>query len=289
MTATAPARAAAKRFAVVGHPIAHSRSPEIFAALSAASGIPLVYERLELGANEFGSAFAHARASYDGWNVTAPHKARAIAAADDVSADAGVVGAANVIRFHHGRAHAANTDVGGVTALLARAGATVPGARVTILGAGGAARAAVLALAHGGAASITIANRTPQHAHLLIDDLRHAVGHTVLRAGDAHAHVHGHGHGHAHDVASIVINATSDGGAVTGAVQACAPDGWCIDLQYKPTETPFVRAARAAGRRAMNGTPMLVAQAIATFRIWFGNVHFDDAVEAHLTELVEAP
>jgi len=276
MSAVTSARTATKRFAVVGQPIAHSRSPEIFAALSAASGIPLSYERIELNANEFAAAFAHARASFDGWNVTAPHKARAIAAADDVSPDASVVGAANVIAFRHGRAHAANTDVGGVTALLAYAGADVAGATVTVLGAGGAARAAVLALAHGGAATITVANRTTQHARDLVDDLRHAARHTTLLAGDVD------------DGSSLVINATSDGAAVASAVEACAPDGWCIDLQYKPSETPFVRAARAAGRRALNGTPMLVAQAIATFRIWFGDVPFDDSVEAHLAELVEA-
>jgi len=276
MSVSPAVRIATKRFAVVGHPIAHSRSPEIFAALSAASGIPLSYERLELSPHEFGAAFAHARASYHGWNVTAPHKARAIAAADDVSRDASVVGAANVIVFEHGRAHAANTDVGGVTALLAAAGAHVRGANVTVLGAGGAARAAVVALAHGGAATVTVANRTPQHAHALIDDLRGATGHTALRAGEAAAH------------STIVINATSDGAAVAGAVAACAPDGWCVDLQYRPVETPFVRAARAAGRHAINGTPMLVAQAIATFRIWFGDVPLDESVGSRLAALVEA-
>ena len=68
-----------------------------------------------------------------------------------------------------------------------------------------------------------------------------------------------------------MINATSDGGAVAAAVRTCANDGWCVDLQYKPAETPFVRAARDAGRRALNGSTMLVAQAIATARIWFGD------------------
>ncbi len=265
-----------KRFAVVGHPIAHSRSPEIFAALSAASGIPLRYERLELSSAEFGAAFAHARATYDGWNVTAPHKTRAIAGADVVTADAAAVGAANVVHFHAGRALAANTDVAGVTALLAYAGADATGAAATVLGAGGAARAAVLALARGGASSITVANRTLHHAHALIEDMRGTTGATALMAGDPD------------DGSSIVINATSDGAAVSHAVKVCAPDGWCIDLQYKPSETPFVRAARAAGRRAINGTPMLVAQAIATFRIWFGDVPFDDDVESELAELVEA-
>ena len=276
MITAAPPRRATKRFAVVGQPIAHSRSPEIFAALSAASGISLSYERIELTASDFAAAFAHARAEFDGWNVTAPHKSRAIAAADDVSRDAGVVGAANVIVFRDGRAHAANTDVAGVSALLAHAGIEPQGATVTVLGAGGAARAAVLALAQGGASTITVANRTPQHAHRLIDDLRHAAGQTTLLAGDVD------------DGSSIVINATSDGAAVSAAIDACAPNGWCVDLQYHPAQTPFVRAARAAGRNAINGTPMLVAQAIATFRIWFGDVHFDASVDARLAALVEA-
>jgi shikimate dehydrogenase len=267
---------APKRFAVVGHPIGHSRSPEIFAALSVASGVPLTYERIDLSAHDFGAAFAHARANYDGWNITAPHKARAIAAADDVMADAAVVGVANVVAFRHGRAVAANTDVGGVGALLASAGIEVPGATVTVLGAGGAARATILALAHGGASTVTVSNRTPAHAHALIDDLRHAVGHLTLLAGEVD------------ESSTIVINATSDGAAVASAVEACAPDGWCVDLQYKPSETPFVRAARAAGRNAINGTPMLVAQAIATFRIWFGDVPLGDSIAADLAELVEA-
>jgi shikimate dehydrogenase len=270
-------RTATRRFAVVGQPIAHSRSPEIFAVLAAASGIELEYERIELAPADFGAAFERARTAYDGWNVTAPHKARALALADTATPDAAVVGAANVVLFRDGRATAANTDVAGVHALLASAGADPRGATVTVLGAGGAARAAVLALAHGGASTITVVNRTPERARALIAELRVAAGHTLLMAGAVD------------ESSSIVINATSEGSAVAGAVEACAPDGWCIDLQYKPTDTPFVQAARAAGRRACNGTPMLVAQAIATFHLWFGDVALDDDVTERLTAVVEAP
>jgi len=87
----------------------------------------------------------------------------------------------------------------------------------------------------------------------------------------------------------VVINATSDGGAVAAAVECCLPAGWCVDLQYKPVDTPFVRAARAAGRNAVNGTHMLVAQAIATFYLWYGDdVRFARRTEAELGALVEA-
>ena len=82
------------------------------------------------------------------------------------------------------------------------------------------------------------------------------------------------------ELAPLVINATSDGGAVAAAVHTASAGGWCVDLQYKPVETPFVRAARAAGRNALSGSVMLVAQAIAKFRIWFG----DDVEKALVAE-----
>ncbi|MGA2393958.1 MAG: shikimate dehydrogenase [Candidatus Lustribacter sp.] len=266
-----------KHFAVVGQPIAHSRSPEIFAALSRAAEIPLTYERIELTPEQFDRAFADARERFDGWNVTAPHKHRALAAADDASADARTVGAANVITFRDGRAHAANTDVGGVKELLRSRGIDPAGQVVTLLGAGGAARSAVVALAQLGAKRIVIANRTLGRARELIADLQSAAGTTELLAGNPAA-------------APLVINATSNGAAVSGAVLACTRNGWCVDLQYKPTDTPFVQAARAAGHNAVNGTHMLVAQAVATFRLWYGEgVQFARDAEAALTALVEAP
>jgi shikimate dehydrogenase len=267
-----------KRFAVVGSPIAHSRSPEIFGVLAAASGAALSYERIEIAPDDFARVFTAARSAYDGWNVTAPHKERALANADEVSADARAVGAANVVTFRNGRAAAANTDVEGVVALLRSRTIDPAGTTVTVLGAGGAARAVVLALAHLGAARIAIVNRSPARAAALIADLQAAAAPAALVAGAPDAPV------------PLVINATSDGGAVAAAVEGCSPGGWCVDLQYRPAETPFVRAARAAGRRSVNGTTMLVAQAVATFRLWFdAGVRLDaSAVEHELAAIVEA-
>jgi shikimate dehydrogenase len=265
-----------KRFAVVGQPIAHSRSPEIFAALSRASGVPLAYERLELAPEAFDRAFADARGDFDGWNVTAPHKARALANADSASDEARIVGAANVISFRDGAAFATNTDVAAVIALLRSRGIEVAGTTVSMLGAGGAARSAVVALARMGARRIVIANRTRERAQALIADLRVAAGETELIATPPIP-------------SAIVINATSDGGAVADHVAACMPGGWCVDLQYKPSDTPFVQAARAAGHKSVNGAYMLVAQALSTFYLWYGDdVRFGRNVEAELTALVEA-
>jgi shikimate dehydrogenase len=265
-----------KRFAVVGQPISHSRSPEIFAALSRASGVALSYERLELTPEQFARAFADAREDFDGWNVTAPHKARALAAADEATEEARIVGAANVITFRDGVAFASNTDVGAVIALLRSRAIEPAGKTVSVLGAGGAARATVLALARMGAERIVVANRTRARAAALVADLRAAAGESELIATLPVP-------------SSIVINATSDGAAVAQFVAACLPGGWCVDLQYKPADTPFVLAARAAGLNAINGTHMLVAQAIATFYLWYGDdVRFARNVEAELTTLVEA-
>ena len=276
MTAAGVVDAYTKRFAVVGQPIAHSRSPEIFAALSRASGVPLAYERLELAPAAFDRAFANARRDFDGWNVTAPHKARALANADSASDEARIVGAANVISFRDGAADAANTDVAAVIALLRSRGIEAAGQTVTLLGAGGAARSAVVALARMGARRVVIANRTRERAQALIADLRAAAGETELIATPPIP-------------SAIVINATSDGNAVADHVTACMPDGWCVDLQYKPTDTPFVQAARAAGRKSVNGAYMLVAQAMSTFYLWYGDdVRFGRNVEAELTALVEA-
>ena len=265
-----------KRFAVVGQPIAHSRSPEIFDALARAAGIQIAYERVEIAPAEFAAAFADARENFDGWNVTAPHKARALASADTVSNDARVVGAANVLTFRDGAAAASNTDVGGVIALLKSKRIDPAGQVVTVLGAGGAARATVVALAQMNARRIVIANRTLERAQSLVTDLTGSVYTTELAVGDPVA-------------SHVIINATSNGSAVADAVAACVPGGWCVDLQYKPVDTPFVVAARAAGHNAVNGTHMLVAQAIATFYLWFGDdVRFSRGTELQLGTLVEA-
>ena len=265
-----------KRFAVVGQPIVHSRSPEIFDALGRAAGVALTYERLELAPEDFDAAFADARENFDGWNVTAPHKARALASADTTSNDARVVGAANVVTFHEGEARAANTDVGGVIALLRSRKIDPKGQVVTVIGAGGAARATVVALGQMDAKRIVVANRTLERAQRLVEDLSgHVYGAELLAADPVASHV--------------VINATSNGAAVVDAIDACVPGGWCVDLQYKPVDTPFVYAARAAGRHAVNGSFMLVAQAIATFYLWYGDdVRFGRAAEIELTALVEA-
>ena len=229
-----------KRFAVVGQPISHSRSPEIFATLARESGIALTYERLEIAPDDFARVFDAARRSFDGWNVTAPHKERALANADEVSPNARAVGAANVVSFRGGRASVDNTDVAGVVALLRSRGIDPAGRPATILGAGGAARATALALRDLGASRVVVANRTLERAARLVADLRDAMGATELVAGEP-------------EIAPLLINATSNGAAVVAAVRTCSAGGWCVDRSTNRRRRPFVRAARGRGATRSTG------------------------------------
>ena len=145
--------------AVIGHPVAHSRSPALFARFAAAGGIALVYEAIDVAPEELAATLARWRATpeFVGCNVTLPHKERALELADRVESAARACGAANVLTRAGATLVADNTDVAGVEAALAQHGVALRGARVAVLGAGGAARAVAEAARRSGAARITIA------------------------------------------------------------------------------------------------------------------------------------
>ncbi|MDB5072812.1 MAG: aroE, partial [Candidatus Eremiobacteraeota bacterium] len=145
MTSVPAAQDAAKpiaRAAVIGHPVAHSRSPALFARFAAATGIALAYEAVDVLPEELEETLARWRATPDfvGCNVTLPHKERALALADRVEPAARACGAANVLTrvaaagsVHDAALVADNTDVAGVEAALVQHGVTLRGARVAIL------------------------------------------------------------------------------------------------------------------------------------------------------------
>lgn len=249
------------RAAVIGDPVSHSRSPELFARLAAAHAIPLVYEAVEVRPADLAATLAAWRTQRDfvGCNVTIPHKERALALADRVEPAARACGAANVLTRVDDTLVADNTDVAGIEAALSRHGVALSGAHVVVFGAGGAARAAATAARRNGAAMLTIAGRDPVRTAHLASDFG-AVATTL------------------HDVplADLYVNATPVG--MTGGPQHSllppnAPRGAAaFDLVYTPENTPFLQDARARGMRAVPGTAMFVAQAAATFARWFGIV-----------------
>ncbi|MBV8371554.1 MAG: shikimate dehydrogenase [Candidatus Eremiobacteraeota bacterium] len=250
---------APRRAAVIGHPVAHSRSPALFARFAAASGIALAYDAVDVLPEELEATLARWRGdpAFVGCNVTLPHKERALALADRAEPAARACGAANVLTRDGGALVAGNTDVAGIEAALAKYGVALRGARVAILGAGGAARAVAEAARRSGAAIITIAARDASRAAALAADF--GAGACTLGAVP---------------VADVYVNATPAG--MQGQPQISllpndAPAGAAaFDLVYVPEETVFLRDARARGLRTVPGTAMFLAQAAATFEKWFG-------------------
>jgi 3-phosphoshikimate 1-carboxyvinyltransferase len=245
------------RAGVLGASLAHSRSPEIFAWLARATGTNVAYERFERPEGDVAPLFAAMRRdpAYVGCNVTIPYKERAAELVDRLSRTASIVGAVNVVaRSGDGTLDGHNTDVTGVLATLDRCGLDLRGKRACVLGAGGAAAAVVYALAQRGPSELVIINRTPGRAAELAARLRkHLPGlaiHTTTPDDRPFA---------------LVVDATPG----TGLDVPLAMDGLAFDLKYGAMAKPLLADAEAFGMRTVDGLAMLVAQAIATYEIWF--------------------
>jgi shikimate dehydrogenase len=254
------------RAAVIGHPVAHSRSPALFARFAAASGVSLTYEAVDVLPEALAATLAAWRTdrNFLGCNVTLPHKERALALADRAESSALACGAANVLTRVDRTLVAGNTDVDGVEAALAQAGVALAGTRVAILGTGGAARAVAEAARRSGAAGLVMAGRDPGRAA----ELAAAFGGRAVALD-------------AVPPSDLYVNATSLG--MVGEPQLsllprdAAPPAAAFDVVYVPEATPFILEARARGLRTVTGTAMFVAQAAATFERWFGFAPKDQA------------
>lgn len=262
-----------KRIALLGHPVAHSISPAFQQAALDACAIDARYEGWDTRPEELQIAIERLRSGdLLGANVTVPHKVAAMRFIDRPDALAERVGALNTIVHRNGLLEATNTDVTGVLRALASAGVEVRGAEILLVGAGGAARAVVVAMRQAGAARVVIANRTPERAAALVSlggadlDLRYA----PLDPGDATFRA-------AAGRARVIVQSTSlgmrhgpdeDANPVPGDLMH--PGQVAFDLVYVPEETPFLRAAAAAGARPVGGLAMLVHQGAEAFRLWTG-------------------
>jgi shikimate dehydrogenase len=219
-----------------------------------------------------------------GANVTAPHKQAVIAAMDDISDEVRALGAMNTIVNDHGRLLGANTDARGLVRWMQSAGIQATGASCLVLGAGGAARATVWALADMGAASILVLNRTPQRAHDLVANLQPRLPKVELVWGNLSRAAQP-----AAAPVAIVVNATSLGhrGQAPEVHPSCySPRTAAIELAYNPPETAFMVAARGAGARAENGLGMLLHQAALAFERWTGQAAPMDIYEHAVNQRV---
>jgi shikimate dehydrogenase len=243
---------------VAGWPVAHSRSPAMFAPALAELGLDWRYVRLPVPAERFDeTARALASSGYRGINVTIPHKRAAHDLADERSAAAAAIGAANTLTYEDGRIAADNTDAGGFLDAL---GADPSGWRCLVLGAGGSARAVAWALREAGAGEVSIWNRTPERAVELASDLD-------LR------------HLPVPEPADLIVNCTSvgldhaigqaDAVAAVG-LAAVDPPQTFFDLTYGAGATPLGRWAAAGDARVVDGLEMLVRQGARSLERWTG-------------------
>jgi shikimate dehydrogenase len=250
------------RYCVIGNPIGHSKSPIIHAAFAAQTGHDLTYDR-ELAPLDGFDAHVHGliAAGYRGANVTVPFKLDAARLATRLSARAQAAGAVNTLSFLQGEIVGDNTDGPGLVADIVRnAGIDLLGARVLLLGAGGAARGVVLPILQAGAASIAVANRTRATADALVAAFADP---RVTVCDDA-------------DIAAafdVVVNATS--ASLAGALVAVPPAAFgagtlAYDLMYAAAPTPFMVLAASHGAQVRDGLGMLVEQAAEAFAVWRG-------------------
>lgn len=258
-----------KRYGVVGHPIAQSRSPFIHLAFGRQAAIDLSYEKILAPLDGFARTvrefFAQGGA---GLNITVPFKEQAFELArDHLSERARLAGAVNTLWMRDGRLHGCNTDGVGLLTDLERLGHGPKGKSVLLVGAGGAAKGVVLPLMDAGCARLRVVNRTAARAHGL---RAHAVEQLPALADRLVAG----GLDEADGQWDIVINATS------GSLHDTPPElppglyaqgALAYDMVYAAAPTAFLRQARDQGAaHAADGLGMLVGQAAAAFRIWHG-------------------
>lgn len=269
------------RLVLLGHPVAHSLSPVMHNAALAAAGIPLTYELLDVAPSALAAALTTLASERAAGNVTVPHKTAAASLMNDVSAVANRIEAVNT--FHtssEGRLTGDNTDPFGFAALVrATLGREPSAAHFVLIGAGGAA-AAVLATIEGWShCSASVYSRNARRAEHLVARFPDVA--RVERLTDD-----GPMHG------EIVVNATPIGlgnDDVPVPLERLDSNAAIIDLVYRRGETAWVRRAKADGRIASDGLPMLLEQGAAAFEIWFGVQPDRDAMWSALKEATGRP
>lgn len=247
---------------VIGSPIAHSKSPAIHSFWLAALGIDAAYRAREVAPDDL-AAFIERRSDEPAWrgcNVTLPHKVALLDLVDDPGGVRGTIGAINtVLRQPDGTVIGTNTDAGGFAVPIA--GLELTGRHVVVVGAGGAARAVLWALARLGVERVTLMNRTPLKAAGLL--ARFGLKGDVVPL-DAPLT----------PTAALLVNTSSLG--MTGQpplaldLSPLPEDAVVYDIVYAPLETPLLAAARARGLAIVDGLEMLIGQAALAFELFFG-------------------
>jgi shikimate dehydrogenase len=264
-------RATTRVFGLLGHPVSHSLSPLFQNAALRELGLDACYLAFDVLPEALTEALAGARVlGVAGLNVTVPHKEQALRLAAEADPLAELVGAANTLMPVAGGWKAFNTDVAGfLQALEADLQFRPAGRRALIVGAGGAARAAAVALLQDGIQEIFLANRNRERATRLAQELGVRCGGAPIRTvgiGDPLPTSLGSG--------DVVVDSTpvglQDDGQWPWDLRKLGADYVVYDMAYRSGETPLVRRARAAGFRASSGRRMLLYQGAVSFTLWTG-------------------
>lgn len=272
--------------AVYGHPIAHSASPAMQNAGIAALGLNWRYTAFDVHPDTLRQAIAGAAAmKFAGLNLTVPHKILALDIVDELDISAATWGAVNTVLFEtkikgrwqpvaqtppgevtEVRTRGFNTDADAITRSIREdLGLETHGAKILLLGAGGAGRTAALKLADEGAAELHLVNRTTSKAQEVAEEIKRRFPAVKVSVGyPDHAKV------------DLVLNATSLGLKASDALPidlnlfAWSQAHYAYDMIYRPAETPFLQAAKTAGCRTANGVGMLLYQGAKALEIWTG-------------------
>lgn len=261
------------RVGIFGWPVAHSKSPQMHESAARALGIGLRYERFAVEPKDLAEAVAREHAGrIDGYNLTVPHKEAILSLLDEVDATARAIGAVNTVLRKGERYIGHNTDAPGFVRSLEEAGLSSLDARVAILGAGGAARAAVLGLSNAGASEISVLSRRPQQSRALCESLAPHVSCKLVAKPLSEAR-------DAFEAATLLVQASSATLESNPGAQAFADSlpldalprtAAVVDIVYKPLETSVLARARSLGLTVVDGLGMLVHQGAIAFEMWTG-------------------
>jgi shikimate dehydrogenase len=254
------------KYCVIGNPIAHSRSPEIHAVFAAQAGQDISYERCLSPVDGFADTVKRLVAEgYKGANVTVPFKLDAAKLATRLSDRGRAAGAVNTLAFRDGEIFADNTDGAGLVVDIVRnAGVPLAGKRVLMLGAGGAARGAMLPILNEGPRALVLANRTRATADALAAQFAGLARPGQLAVVDFDE---------IDAPFDVVINATS--ASLSATMPPIPATAFCtgtlaFDMMYAKNPTVFMEFAQAQGAATRDGLGMLVEQAAEAFAIWRG-------------------
>ena len=263
-------------YGILGFPVGHSRSPAMHNSAFAALGIDAMYVPFAVPPERLRAAIASIRPlNLRGVNVTLPHKTNVIPLLDRVEPDALAIGAVNTLFLEGDKLVGMNTDAPGLTRSLIEAGLSLQGARVTVIGAGGAARASVVGVARAGASQINVTARRTQEAEKLVSELAAAAAPATVRveAWERAALRR------CFSETDLVIQATSatldDGPAAAALAEALPLDALpepaaVVDLVYQPRLTTVLKLAKDLKKQTIDGLGMLLFQGAIAFEKWTG-------------------